>query len=376
MVINENVKRKVIPIGGGKGGVGKTFIAANLSIALAKNGKDTIVIDLDLGGSNLHTFLGMKNTHSGIGNFLSRKRGSFSDLIVETHYENLKFIPGDVLVSGLSNILFSQKKKLVDNILELDTDYIIIDLGSGSHFTVIDLFLISNSGFVITTPQTTSVLNAYGFLKNLLFRFFQRAFATQKEVTKYLKSTVMEKKPGSAMPFIDIVQKIRKIDRESGNKAKKYLAILQPKVIINNVKSPDDLLIIEKLRDLSLESLNLDVECMGMIYSDKIVEKSLSETTPLMIFDEDSIVAKDIERIALKIIQSDKFPRMPLDLSYYKDSFELTQIEAQNDYAEIENARQDEENIDIGEFITIISAQRKKINELQGIIRMLTMEKE
>jgi flagellar biosynthesis protein FlhG len=71
MVINENVSKKIIPIAGGKGGVGKTIITANLAIELAKNGKNVVVIDLDLGGSNLHTYLGMKNTKLGIGNFLT-----------------------------------------------------------------------------------------------------------------------------------------------------------------------------------------------------------------------------------------------------------------------------------------------------------------
>ena len=47
----------IIPIASGKGGVGKSFLAANLAIALAKLGKQVIVADLDFGGSNLHTCL-------------------------------------------------------------------------------------------------------------------------------------------------------------------------------------------------------------------------------------------------------------------------------------------------------------------------------
>jgi len=71
MVICENVRRKIIPVASGKGGVGKSVIAANMSLALAQSGKSTVAMDLDLGGSNLHTLLGIKNTQAGIGNFLS-----------------------------------------------------------------------------------------------------------------------------------------------------------------------------------------------------------------------------------------------------------------------------------------------------------------
>ena len=158
----------------------------------------------------------------------------------------------------------------------------------------------------------------------------------------------------------------------AGEKLKKYISVLQPKLIVNMAKNPDDLAIIEKLRDLVLESLNLDVECMGMVYFDEAVGNSLKEHRPLMVHNKDSISARDIERIALKIVQSDKFPKMPLDLNYYKDSYELAQIEAQNDFEELETNT--EEEVDIEDLLAVISAQRKKINELQGTVRMLTMK--
>lgn len=373
MVINENVKRKIIPVAGGKGGAGKTFLVSNLSIALAEDGKDTVAVDLDLGGSNLHTFLGIKNTSAGVGSLLSRKRMSFQELLVPTSYDKLRFVPGDVLVSGLSNIQFVQKKRIVEGILDVDAEYIIIDLGSGTNSTILDFFLISNSGFVVTSPQTTSILNTYGFLKALLFRFFLRAFAEQNEIIKYLKSVMKEKKPSSFAPFSEILRKISRIDSKSGEKAENYLKILQPKVVVNLAKTPDDLQIAEKLRDLIHESLSLDVECMGVVYSDSAVDSALAANRPLAEFDRDSIAYRDVERISLKIIQSNKFPQMPLDLSYYKDSFELAQIEAHNDWEEMQAVKQSKEEVDTGDLIAVMSSQRRKISELQGIIRNLTM---
>lgn len=373
MVINENVKRKIIPIASGKGGVGKSILAANLSLALSKYGKDTVVIDLDLGGSNLHTCLGLKNVNPGIGNFLSYRGMLFKDLILQTPYENLRFIPGDVLVSGVANVPFSQKKRLLVNILKLEADYIILDLGSGSSFSVIDFFLISNSGFIVTTSQTTAILNSYGFLKNLVFRFLQRAFAQHREVSRYLLSIIREKKPNVSSTISQILERIGEIEPEMGNKARKYVSILRPKIILNMAEFPDDLQIGEKLKDLILKNLEIEIECMGLIYMDKIVEQSLSELTPLLIYKSDSIAAKEIERIAQKIVQSDRFPEMPLDLRYYKDSFELALIEAKNDFGEIQALKKPEDNLDIGELLALISTQKKQINELRGTLRMLTM---
>ena len=375
MVINENVKRKIIPIAGGKGGVGKTVLSANLALALAGLGKNTVVIDLDLGGSNLHTCLGLKNNKPGIGNFISSREVLFKDIIQKTPYKNLRFIAGDVLVPGLANISFSQKKKLLNNILKLEAEYVILDLGSGSNFNVIDFFLISNSGFAVTTGQTTSVLNVYGFLKSLVFRFLMRAFNRNEEVSLYLKSIIKEKDPKSFVNISQIIKKIQKIDPESGNKAKKYISVLKPKIVINMAENPDVIQIIEKLRDLIKKGLVLDVECMGLIYSDSTVNEALSDHVPVSIKDKHSIASKDIERIAQKIIQSGRFPEMPLDLNYYKDTFELTQIEAQNDFQEGAGLNQLEEEVNIGRLLSVIDTQKKHIKDLEGTLRMLSQNR-
>jgi flagellar biosynthesis protein FlhG len=196
MILNENVDRKIIPVAGGKGGVGKSVIAVNMALSMAMFGKKTVLVDLDLGGSNLHTLLGLKNVNPGIGNFISGRNFAVNDLVCPTGWENLFFIPGDVLVYGVGELNKSIKSRIMKGLLEIDADYIIIDLGGGANFTVVDFFLISNSGLIVTTPQSTAVMNAYSFLKNMVFRFLQRAFASNKEIASYLKNLLKERLPG------------------------------------------------------------------------------------------------------------------------------------------------------------------------------------
>jgi len=374
MVINENAKRKVLPIASGKGGVGKTIIAANLALDLASNNKKTVVVDLDLGGANLHTVLGIKNINPGIGNFLSGRGVKFNNIITPTPYENLSLIAGDVLVPGMADIPFSQKKKLLSSILSLDTEYIILDLGSGSNFHVIDYFLMSNSGFLVVRGQKASMLNTYGFLKNLVFRFLQRAFASQKDISRYLKKVLKEKRPNATPAIKDIIKKIRKINRSAGDRAKRYLSALHPLLLINMAESPEDLQMVEPLRELIRENLEIEVGCMGLIYNDKSVDASLAGSRPLMISHPGSMAAKEIARISQKILQSDNFPEMPLDIDSYTDSFELAQIEAYNDYEELQLLTKPEEEFNARDMLAIISEQKKKIDELQGTVRMLTIK--
>jgi len=104
----------IIPIAGGKGGVGKSFVTANLAVALARRGHRTIAVDLDLGNSNLHSLLGLENRYPGVGEYL---RGTVKctpeELIVETGVRDLGFIPGDGRMPFMANITYPQKLSLL-----------------------------------------------------------------------------------------------------------------------------------------------------------------------------------------------------------------------------------------------------------------------
>ena len=108
--------KQIIPIASGKGGVGKTTTAANLGISLARKGKTVILIDLDLGESNLHTVMGIKNISPGLGHFIYKREENFESLIQETGINRLYLITGDSLFPGTANLPYYQKKKIIKSI--------------------------------------------------------------------------------------------------------------------------------------------------------------------------------------------------------------------------------------------------------------------
>ena len=380
MIVNEANVRKVIPVAGGKGGVGKSVITANLGILLSSYAKQTVAIDLDLGGSNLHTYLGMKNRNAGIGNFLSDRSVKFNDLITDTPYRYLRFVPGDVLVAGLGTIQQSQRNSISSRIEKIDADYILMDLGSGTGLNVIDFFLISNSGFVVTTPQTPAILNAYSFLKNVAFRQLQRSCTSPKSVVSYLKDVVRDKTPGGTPTIREILKKIRSISAPVGKTAREAVAGLKPQLVINMAETPEDIQMGENLRDLIAKNLEINIGCLGVVYYDYGVNQAVRELKPFVVHAHDSIAAVELDRIAQKIIHSPRFPDMPIDTDEYAGSFELAEVEAQNDFAEIEGSPEDsaaaqEGELDVSheEYAAIIAAQRQEIENLKGTVRMLTM---
>jgi flagellar biosynthesis protein FlhG len=374
MVINENVDRKVIPVASGKGGVGKTVLAANLALALAESGKHTVLVDLDLGGSNLHTCLGLKNINPGVGNFLSGAELDFCDIIVETPYRRLRFIPGDVLVTGLAAINNPQKKRIAKQLLKIDADFIILDLGSGTSTAVLDFFLVSNSGIVVTTPQPTAVTNAFGFLKNLVFRFLQRALSSHQEVKRYITSLNKEHLPHSTPTVSQALSRIEEIDADSAKKARLYVTMIHPKLAINLAQSPGDLDAGLKLRDLVRKNLDIELDCMGLIYDDAAVEASVTEREPVLRFEPDAVASIQIKRIAEKIVKEPRFPLTSGDREGYGDSFELAHTEAKEDFKGRPDGSPRIVPSDIENLLQVITEQKKRINELQGTVRMLTLK--
>ncbi len=165
-----NRKAIIYPIGGGKGGVGKSFVSANLGVLLAKQGKKVLLIDLDLGGPNLHTFFGTEASKTGLGDFLNKNIKELDQVVESTNFENLSIINSKGTSLESANMPHAQKLKLINAIKKLDYDYILLDLGAGTNFNTLDFFLTSNEGIFVCTPQPTSIENTFLFIKTVFYR--------------------------------------------------------------------------------------------------------------------------------------------------------------------------------------------------------------
>jgi flagellar biosynthesis protein FlhG len=150
-------------IGGGKGGSGKSFITANIGICLSKLGARVVLIDADLGGANLHTFLGISPPTHSLADFIKKRVKNLDEVLIPTEVPNLSLLTG---AQDLLNAMDSknvQKRKLLRSIQHLEGDYLLVDLGGGNAISVLDFFLMSDGGILVVTPEPTSIEIPIGF---------------------------------------------------------------------------------------------------------------------------------------------------------------------------------------------------------------------
>ena len=159
-----------VAVGGGKGGVGKSVVAANLACAMADLGFRTILVDADLGSANQHTLFGIDRPGLTLQALVDRKIDTLEQAVTATKYGRLFLVPGSGAVVGAANVAHAQKLKLIRHIAKLDADAIVIDCGAGTSYNVVDLFAAADVKLLVASPQLTSLQNAYAFVKSAVYR--------------------------------------------------------------------------------------------------------------------------------------------------------------------------------------------------------------
>lgn len=293
----------ILPIASGKGGVGKSNTAVNLAIILAKKGKKVVLADFDFGGANLHTLLGLKNNHAGLGNFIYKQTSDFSELLQETQIENLRFIAGDCLYPGTANVDNLTKQKIIRRLNDLDADYLILDLGAGTTYNTLDFYLLTCNSILVTTPELTSILNAYSFLKAAAFRFFMRQFKARSAERKFIDEYLRESESGTEASFLDMVTKTaEKFGESTGNpisELKKY----RPQVILNQGETTEDLEMAKRLRSLVHKKLGISMDFVGFVPKDERISYAVATRTPMTISNPESDYVQALEKSVERILQ-------------------------------------------------------------------------
>jgi flagellar biosynthesis protein FlhG len=292
---------RVIPIAAGKGGVGKTFLAANLSIALAQAGHSVTAVDLDLGGSNLHCHLGVSNCHAGVGDFLKARSAELADLSVPTDVEGLRFIPGDGKSAFMANIQFAQKRRLISRLQQLDSEYVILDLGAGTSFNTLDFFALSDHGLLVTQPECSALMNLLSFIKHFLLRRIEHEFRGHQEVRDFMRAFHKRPIEGNETSLAALRREIVSIDCSAGARIDEITRCFRPRVVFNMGYSPGEMALAVQVENLARRMLSLELDFFGFVFHDRSVHRAATNRQLFLPSNRSSIAAAGILRIAQRI---------------------------------------------------------------------------
>ncbi|SES75642.1 flagellar biosynthesis protein FlhG [Oceanobacillus limi] len=244
--MSENPREaKTISFVSGKGGVGKSNVALNFSLELSKHNKKVILVDLDIGMGNVEILLG-SNTNKTIVDMLHDNLSIYD--IIETGPNNLSYISGG---SGLSDIFIMEQQQMdhffeeYHKIVQL-YDYIIFDMGAGATPTSMAFVLASDECIVVTTPEPTSITDAYSMIKHIV---------TQQPT----------------MP-LNIVMN-RALSQKTGSKS------------------------LEKFQQVILQFLEVKVKPIGILPNDPIVTTAVIRQVPYSLLNEKAAITKALKQM-------------------------------------------------------------------------------
>ncbi|MFC6331149.1 MinD/ParA family protein [Paenibacillus septentrionalis] len=243
-------KTKFISVTSGKGGVGKSNFSLNFSLAMQRLGKRVLVIDADIGMANIDVLMGTSSRYNLY--HLVKNEKTIWD-IISVGPEGLHYIAGGSGLLDLIRLSDEEVARFGTEILKLQGqyDYIIFDTGAGLSKETAQFITASDETIVVTTPEPTSITDAYALIK----------------MVNSIDETVQ---------FKIVVN--RSSDRAEGERTATNMA------------------------SVTKRFLNIELPAIGYIYDDPHVSKAVKKQVPLMILFPESNAARAINQIAMEYL--------------------------------------------------------------------------
>lgn len=299
--IDSGTDGEIWVIGGGKGGSGKTFFTSNIGTYLAKKGEHVILVDADFSGANLHSFIGLNRPQYCLSNYFEENI-PLESILTQTQLDNMELLVGDIYSLSPDNIQFNQKIKLYRHISRLKSQYILIDVGAGSHRDTIDTFLIAERMIVVCEPDVISIENMYQFVKNALYRKLKLTLRPHmtKEVLKYFRG-----RAGSEnAPIRNLRELIGHLRNIPGMKEiiDREIEGFQIDLVLNKTRNAQDIKMGSTIKSFLLKYLGIKARYVGFVEYDDAAWQAVRQRQILMLAHPTSRCAKEIRTSTENII--------------------------------------------------------------------------
>ena len=286
---------RVVAIGGGKGGVGKSLVAANVGIFLATLGKRVILVDGSFGGANLHIFAGVPRPNRSISEMFAPGGPALAELAVPTYVTNVKLIAGVYDPPWVAQPSDEQLRAFASQLKALPADWVVLDVGPGLGHTALELFLDADIQLLVAVPDPTSI--------ELMHRFVKAAFLARlhRLGLRHLGQAV-SKMPSDHEGGVESPLEIYLTAVQDGavdlDQLREAILGFAPHLVINSARSKSDMEMGRAVASAARRRLGVPIRYLGHLEYDEAVWASTRRRRPLLIEHPETRIAKCIERVA------------------------------------------------------------------------------
>jgi flagellar biosynthesis protein FlhG len=278
---------RIVAIASGKGGTGKSLVAANVAIFLATLNKRVVVVDAALGAANVHLFCGVPRPSHTIG-----EGKPVNELTVATPVPGLRLLSGAGDPDTAADRSRDDAARLGDELRTLRADWVVVDLGPGTHAATLELFLAADVGVVCAVPDPTSI--------ELMHRFLRAAFIARlrRLGLDQLAAIPNAHAEGGIPSALDLY--LRAVELGDPRIAELRSAILNftPQLVINAARSKSDMELGRAVASAARRRLGIRVHYLGHLEYDEAVWASTRRRRPLLVEHPETRIAKCFERVA------------------------------------------------------------------------------
>ncbi len=289
---------QVVAIGGGKGGVGKSLLTANLGIFLATLGKKVIVVDAALGMPNLHLFCGVPRPSRTLGECLVPDGAQLADLAVSTPVPGMRLIAGAADPAWVGDADLTVAHDLLAAARELPCDWVVLDLAPGTATATLELFLGADVGIISAVPDPTSV--------ELMHRFARAAFLHRLRQLG-LGELADRAIPGRARDAgivgpLDLYLAAVAAGDPFVDHLRAAILGFAPQLVINAARSKHDMELGRAIASAARRRLGLPMGYLGHLEYDEAVWASTRRRRPLLVEHPEARIAKCIEKVTRGVL--------------------------------------------------------------------------
>jgi flagellar biosynthesis protein FlhG len=290
---------RIVSVGGGKGGVGKSLVAASLGIELARRGCRVVLVDCDLGGANLHTCLGIDPPRRTLSEFVSHSVERIEEVFVSTGIPNLSLVSGALDHLDAASPSHGQKLRLIRHLQSMDADFAILDLAAGTQKNTLDFFLLADHKVLVLAPEHSAIENAHRFVKAAFWRRL-RAASSIFGVSHLLDECL---DGGRFRGPAEILEAIQGADEEAGSQLREQMAAFRPGLVVNQVRTQEDTELGLGVAAAWRRHFGIEMDVLGTVEYDDDVWRAARERRPLLLARSEGRAARSLARIA-SVIQA------------------------------------------------------------------------